>query len=69
MMDALFDFRGNFPGGFRAFGSFAEVAGRSLSKGPWLDTDGYVKFDGKVQYTPKDCPRYGRALGDNCGNN
>ena len=73
VFDALYDFRSGFPTGFKAFSDFAGVAGEGLTKGPWLDTDVYLKLGGKEQYTPADCPRYGSgdntAVGDNCGDN
>lgn len=71
--DALYDFRSGFPTGFKAFSEFAGIAGEGLTKGPWLDTDVYIKINGKEQYTAADCPRYGSgkntAHGDNCGGN
>lgn len=67
VFDALYEFRAGFPTGFKAFGDFAGIAGEGLTKGPWLDTDVYIKIDGKQQYTPADCPRYGPVHGDNCG--
>jgi len=73
VFDALYDFRSGFPTGFKAFGDFAGIAGQGLTKGPWLDTDVFLKIDGKEQYTAADCPRYGSgkstAHGDNCGGN
>lgn len=73
VFDALYDFRSGFPTGFKAFSDFAGIAGEGLTKGPWLDTDVYLKLGGKEQYTPADCPRYGSgdsvAHGDNCGAN
>jgi virulence factor Mce-like protein len=70
VFDALYDFRSGFPTGFKAFSEFADIAGEGLTKGPWLDTDVYIKIDGKQQYTAADCPRYGSgdntAVGDNC---
>ena len=61
VFDALFDFRSGFPTGFTAFSEFAEIAGQGL------DTDVFIKINGKEQYAPADCPRYGPAHGDNCG--
>jgi virulence factor Mce-like protein len=73
VFDALYDFRSGFPTGFKAFSDFAGIAGEGLTKGPWLDTDVYLKIGGKEQYTAADCPRYGSgdsvAHGDNCGDN
>jgi phospholipid/cholesterol/gamma-HCH transport system substrate-binding protein len=71
VLDALYDFRTGFPTGFKAFSDFAGIAGEGLTKGPWLDTDVFIKINGKEQYTAADCPRYGSgestARGDNCG--
>jgi len=69
VFDALYDFRSGFPTGFTAFSEFAGIAGEGLTKGPWLDTDVFVKINGKEQYTAADCPRYGSAHGDNCEGN
>jgi len=73
VFDALYDFRTGFPTGFKAFSDFAGIAGEGLTKGPWLDTDVFLKVNGKEQYTAADCPRYGSgtstAHGDNCGAN
>ena len=70
VFDALYDFRTGFPTGFKAFSAFAGIAGEGLTKGPWLDTDVFIKINGKEQYTAADCPRYGSgkstAHGDNC---
>jgi virulence factor Mce-like protein len=70
VFDALYDFRSGFPTGFKAFSNFAGIAGEGLTSGPWLDTDVYLKINGKEQYTAADCPRYGSgkntAHGENC---
>lgn len=73
VFDALYDYRTGFPTGFKAFSEFAGIAGEGLTKGPWLDTDVFLKIGGKEQYTAADCPRFGSgdnvAVGDNCEDN
>jgi phospholipid/cholesterol/gamma-HCH transport system substrate-binding protein len=65
--DALYDHRKGLAGGFQSFVTFAERASQGFSDGPFLHTDVFIKTGGDVPYTSADCPQYGSAHGDNCG--
>jgi phospholipid/cholesterol/gamma-HCH transport system substrate-binding protein len=64
--DSLYDERSGLAGGFRSFVEFAKRGSAGFSDGPFLQTDVYIKTGGDKPYTAADCPRFGRAAGDNC---
>jgi phospholipid/cholesterol/gamma-HCH transport system substrate-binding protein len=66
VVDAMHDERAGISTGFRAFVEFANRAAKSFSKGPWMDTDVFIKTGDDAPYTAADCPRFGSAAGDNC---
>lgn len=53
----------------QSFAQLREVSAKVLStiRHSWLDNDVHVLPDAPDHYGPEDCPRYGEALGDNCG--
>ncbi|MDQ3155203.1 MAG: MCE family protein [Actinomycetota bacterium] len=66
IVDALYDGRSGIAPGFRSFVRFGKRGSEALSDGPWLSTDTHIITSGGAQYTGADCPRYGKAQGDNC---
>ena len=52
-----------------SFAQLRRVSAKILStiRFNWVDNDVHMITDAPDHYGPGDCPRYGNAVGDNCG--